>query len=27
VMGVLEMVGFNNVFEVYTVREEAVNSF
>jgi anti-anti-sigma regulatory factor len=27
VMGVLEMVGFNNVFEIYTVREEAVNSF
>ncbi|HLF75527.1 MAG TPA: STAS domain-containing protein [Anaerolineales bacterium] len=27
VAGVLEMVGFNNVFEVYTDRAEAVNSF
>lgn len=27
VMGVLDMVGFSNVFEIYTDREEAVNSF
>ena len=27
VMGVLDMVGFNNVFEVYTDRDEAVKSF
>jgi anti-anti-sigma regulatory factor len=27
VMGVLEMVGFNNVFEIFTDRETAVNSF
>jgi anti-anti-sigma regulatory factor len=27
VMGVLDMVGFSNVFEIYTDRDEAVNSF
>jgi anti-anti-sigma regulatory factor len=27
VMGVLDMVGFSTVFEIYTDREEAVNSF
>jgi hypothetical protein len=27
VMGVLDMVGFSNVFEIYTDREEAINSF
>src|SRR5215211_908587 len=27
VMGVLDMVGFSSVFEIYTDREEAVNSF
>jgi anti-anti-sigma regulatory factor len=27
VMGVLDMVGFSNVFEVFTARDEAVNSF
>jgi anti-anti-sigma regulatory factor len=27
VMGVLDMVGFTNVFEVYTNLDEAVNSF
>lgn len=27
VLGVLDMVGFSNVFEIYTDREEAVNSF
>jgi anti-anti-sigma factor len=27
IMGVLDMVGFSNVFEIYTDREEAVNSF
>ena len=27
VMNVLEMVGFGNVFEMYTDREQAVNSF
>lgn len=27
VMGVLDMVGFGNVFEIFTSREEAVNSF
>jgi anti-anti-sigma regulatory factor len=27
VMGVLDMVGFGNVFEVYTNLDEAVNSF
>jgi anti-anti-sigma regulatory factor len=27
VMGVLDMVGFSSVFEVFTDREEAVNSF
>jgi anti-anti-sigma regulatory factor len=27
VMGVLDMVGFNNVFEVYTNLDEAVKSF
>jgi hypothetical protein len=27
VMGVLDMVGFSNVFDIYTDREEAVNSF
>jgi len=27
VMGVLDMVGFTNVFETYTDREEAVKSF
>jgi anti-anti-sigma regulatory factor len=27
VMGVLDMVGFSNVFEVFTDREEAVSSF
>jgi anti-anti-sigma regulatory factor len=27
VMGVLDMVGFSNVFEVFTDREEALNSF
>jgi anti-anti-sigma regulatory factor len=27
VMGVLDMVGFSNVFEIYTDREEAVNAF
>jgi anti-anti-sigma regulatory factor len=27
VMGVLDMVGFSNVFEIYTDRDEAINSF
>jgi anti-anti-sigma regulatory factor len=27
VIGVLDMVGFGNVFEIFTSREEAVNSF
>lgn len=27
IMGVLDMVGFSSVFEIYTDREEAVNSF
>jgi anti-anti-sigma regulatory factor len=27
VQGVLEMVGFNKIFEVFTDREQAVNSF
>ena len=27
IMGVLDMVGFSNVFEIFTDREEAVNSF
>ena len=27
VMGVLDMVGFSNVFEIFTDRDEAVNSF
>lgn len=27
IMGVLDMVGFSNVFEIYTDREEALNSF
>jgi hypothetical protein len=27
VMGVLDMVGFGNVFEVYTNQDDAVNSF
>ena len=27
VMGVLDMVGFSKVFEIYTDRDEAVNSF
>jgi anti-anti-sigma regulatory factor len=27
VTGVLDMVGFGNVFEIFTSREEAVNSF
>jgi hypothetical protein len=27
VMGVLDMVGFGNVFEIYTNLDEAVNSF
>ena len=27
VVGVLDMVGFGNVFEIFTGREEAVNSF
>lgn len=27
IMSVLEMVGFSSVFEIYTDREEAVNSF
>jgi anti-anti-sigma regulatory factor len=27
VSGVLDMVGFNNVFEVFTDRESAINSF
>jgi len=27
VMGVLDMVGFSRVFEIYTDRDEAVNSF
>jgi hypothetical protein len=27
IMGVLDMVGFSHVFEIYTDREEAVNSF
>ena len=27
VMGVLDMVGFSNVFEIFTDRETAVNSF
>lgn len=27
VMGVLDMVGFSTVFEIYTDRDEAVNSF
>jgi anti-anti-sigma factor len=27
IMGVLDMVGFSNVFEIYTDREEAVNAF
>lgn len=27
IMGVLDMVGFSNAFEIYTDREEAVNSF
>ena len=27
VLGVLDMVGFSNVFEIYTDREEAVNAF
>jgi anti-anti-sigma factor len=27
VMGVLDMVGFSNVFDIYTDRDEAINSF
>jgi anti-anti-sigma factor len=27
IMGVLDMVGFSNVFEIFTDRDEAVNSF
>ena len=27
IMGVLDMVGFSSVFEIYTDREEAINSF
>src|SRR5512134_4004069 len=27
VMGVLDMVGFSNVFEIYTDRDEAISSF
>jgi anti-anti-sigma factor len=27
IMGVLDMVGFSSVFEIYTDRDEAVNSF
>jgi anti-anti-sigma regulatory factor len=27
VMGVLDMVGFSNVFDIFTDREEALNSF
>jgi anti-anti-sigma regulatory factor len=27
VLGVLDMVGFSNVFEIYTDRDKAVNSF
>lgn len=27
VLGVLDMVGFSNVFEIYTDRDEAINSF
>ena len=27
IMGVLDMVGFSKVFEIYTDREEALNSF
>ena len=27
IMGVLDMVGFSNIFEIFTDREEAVNSF
>jgi anti-anti-sigma regulatory factor len=27
IMGVLDMVGFSHVFEIFTDREEAVNSF
>jgi len=27
VMGVLDMVGFSNVFEIFTNDDEAVNSF
>jgi anti-anti-sigma factor len=27
IMGVLDMVGFSNVFEIYTDRDEAINSF
>lgn len=27
VMGVLDMVGFNNVFEIYTALDEAIKSF
>ena len=27
IMGVLDMVGFSSVFEIYTDRDEAINSF